>query len=86
MGRGNKIDVVATSLLKGDHHEGKIVVGNFLAIPKVGDIVILTEYTAQSAVREKDCSRTPFPNQGGLFSKVGTTGRHDGKKTTLTFS
>jgi hypothetical protein len=67
----HEINVVTPSILKGEHHPRKLIIGHLSTVSELGDIVILTIYAAQVAVGKKDSSRSPSSYKWSFFSKMG---------------
>jgi hypothetical protein len=70
MGRGNKVDIVYSALLKPYHDCGKACRLNLIAFAPVADIIILAENAAQAAVGKKDGAGTIAAHQRFFLTKV----------------
>jgi len=70
MGRGDKVDVMATHLLEPHHDPYQVRDGDSFTISKMADIVILAEKTPKVAVCEENGTRTVMSNEGWFLTKM----------------
>jgi hypothetical protein len=81
MGWGDKVNIVATSLLELYHYFSKFFARNLIPLPALTDLIILTKATAHIAVGEEDGARTVPSHQGGLLTEMRTITRNHGERS-----
>ena len=71
MGRGDKINIVASAVLQVEHHCGQLLTGYLLTATLMTDVKVLAEQTEQIAMGKENCTGAAVSDQRLLFAKMG---------------
>jgi len=72
MGRGNKIDVMASPLLKPQHKASHPLNIYLVTSTQMADFKVLAKHAPKITVSQKDGARSTPPNQRRLLTEMGT--------------
>jgi hypothetical protein len=78
MGGRYEVDVMATYLLKMEHHIPQVFILDFLSSTLMGDGPVLAENASKAAVGEEDGARPVLAHYRHLFTKMGVIAENHG--------
>jgi hypothetical protein len=73
MGWRDKVDIMATLSLKGNHHRGQGFAGDRFSGSALADIMVLAEFAGKIAVSKKNSAGSMTSCKRRLFSEMGST-------------